>query len=297
MSLFRRILPSLDPLVFLEAAARLRSYSRAARELNVSQVAVSKRIKALEAAIGKPLFERQGRSIALTPEGLAFAERVRAGLAFLEEAVVAARAEAPQQRQMIQLAANENVNFFWLAPRVRQFQMAGNDAVVSVLTANNVSDVVRTDTDLAIFYGKAPPEGWVAHHLFDEIIAPVASPAYRARLARGRLREVTLLDYRKEAPEWVNWESLAASGKADWFQRSVRRQCSSYIQSISLAVEGKGVALGVLPMLHREIAQGELVTLTDSSITTGHGYFLATRKGRKRTTATGDLVSYLRGAT
>ena len=52
MSYFRRTVSSLDPLVFFEAAARLNSYSRAARELGVSQVAVSKRIKALEAAIG-----------------------------------------------------------------------------------------------------------------------------------------------------------------------------------------------------------------------------------------------------
>ena len=159
MSYFRRTLPSLDPLVFFEAAARLKSYSRAARELNVSQVAVSKRIKGLEADVGKPLFERQGRSIVLAPEGHAFAERVRAGLAFLEEAVVAARAEAPRQRQVIQVAANENINFFWLAPRVRSFQLAGNDAVISVVTANNVNDVLRDDTDVAIFYGRRHRKG------------------------------------------------------------------------------------------------------------------------------------------
>ena len=112
MSFFRRVISSLDPLVFFEAAARHQSYSRAARELNVSQVAVSKRIRRLEAEVGRPLFVRQGRTIALTAEGHVFSERIRSGLAFLEDAVHAARATSPRSRQVIQVAANENMNFF-----------------------------------------------------------------------------------------------------------------------------------------------------------------------------------------
>ena len=293
MSYFRRTLPSLDPLVFFEAAARLNSYSRAARELGVSQVAVSKRIRGLEEDVGKALFERQGRSIALTADGRALAERVRAGLAFLEEAVAATRAEGPRQRQVIQLAANENINFFWLAPRVRSFQLAGNDAVISVVTANNVTDVVRDDTDAAIFYGKLPPAGWTARELFGEVIAPVASPKYWDRLEKGRLRTATLLDYRKEAPDWVNWDSDATSAARKLFPNAVSRQCSSYIQSVSLAIEGEGVALGVLPMLQRELDDGTLVQLTSSPFHTGHRYFLATPRGRKRTMVTEELLEYL----
>lgn len=293
MSYFRRTLPSLDPLVFFEAAARLNSYSRAARELGVSQVAVSKRIRGLEEDIGKVLFERQGRSIALTPDGRALAERVRAGLAFLEEAVAATRAESPRQRQVIQVAANENINFFWLAPRVRSFQLAGNDAVISVVTANNVTDVVRDDTDAAIFYGKVPPADWTARELFGEVIAPVASPKYRDRLEKGRLRTVTLLDYRREAPDWVNWDSDATAAARKLFANAVSRQCSSYIQSVSLAIEGEGVALGVLPMLQRELDDGTLVQLASSPFHTGHRYFLATPRGRKRPMVTEDLLEYL----
>lgn len=154
MNYFRRALPSPDALVFFEAAARHRSFTRAAEELNVSQVAVSKRIRTLEADVGVALFLRLGRSLVLTDKGQSFAERVKAGLAFLEEAVHATRGTR-RQRQVIHIAANENMNFFWLAPLVRDFQMAGNDAVVSMVSANNVADVVRGETDLAIFYGKS----------------------------------------------------------------------------------------------------------------------------------------------
>lgn len=282
--------------MFFEAAARLKSYSRAARELKVSQVAVSKRIKALEAELGRPLFERQGRSIALTTEGEAFAQRVTAGLSFLEEAVSVARANTSRQRQVIQIAANENMNFFWLAPLVRRFQMAGNDAVVSVVTANNVTDVVRDDTDLAIFYGKAPPAGWSGRVLFDEVIAPVASPDYRARLGRGEVQEPTLLDYRKEAPDWVNWESFRGTAAERWFPKAVSRLCSSYIQSVGLAVDGMGVALGVLPMLSSELGDGKLVSLVAEPVRTGHKYFLSTPDGKKTVRATQELSSYFLAA-
>lgn len=296
MNYFRRTLSSLDALVFFEAAARLRNYTHAARELAVSQVAVSKRIRALEADVGITLFAREGRSVVLTEEGSAFAERVRAGLAFLEEAITVTRSGARRPRQVIQVAANENMNFFWLAPIVREFQMTGNDAVVSVVTANNVTDVVRAETDLAIFYGKAPPQGWTTHALFDEIIAPVVSPSYRAGVERGSVKVMTLLDYRKEAPEWVNWETLTQPGAREWFPKAAARQCSSYIQSISLALEGKGIGLGVLPMLGREIRGGKLVTLANRPIHTGHRYFLGTPDGKKIATATQDLIATLLSA-
>lgn len=294
MNYFRRTIPSLDALVFFEAAARHRNFTRAAGELRVSQVAVSKRIRALEDDLGAVLFLRQGRRLELTPAGRALAERVRAGMAFLEQAITATRSGVRRARQVVQVAANENVNFFWLAPLVRDFQMAGNAAIVSVVTANNVTDVVQAETDLAIFYGRSAPEGWIAEPLFDEIIAPVASPACRLALEAGE--RPVLLDYRKEAPEWVNWETLNLPGAGRWFPQAVPRVCSSYIQSISLAVEGKGIGLGVVPMLQREIAEGRLVPLA-APLWTGNGYFLGTPATRPRSPATEGLIAAMKAAT
>lgn len=293
MNYFRRTLHSLDPLVFFEAAARHGNFTHAAAELRVSQVAVSKRIRALEGDLGAALFERRGRTLELTPVGRAFADRVRAGMAFLEEAISATRSGAKRTRQIIQVAANENMNFFWLAPLVREFQMSGNDAIVSVVTANNVTDVVQSETDLAIFYGRAAPEGWISEPLFGEIVAPLVSPAYRDDLQKGQ--KPILLDYRKEAPEWVNWETLDLLDAERWFPQTERRVCSSYIQSISLALESKGVGLGVVPMLSREIVDGRLVPLAPP-IWTGNGYFLGTPARRPPNPATLYLITAMKAA-
>src|SRR5699024_8975547 len=225
MNYFRRTLPSLDALVYFEAAARLQNYTHAAQELHVSQVAVSKRVRTLEDDLGIQLFERRGKYIALTGEGQVFAHRVRNGLFFLKDAITVARSSPRRQRRIIQVAANENVNFFWLAPLVREFQMLGNVAVVSVVTANNVSDVARSETDLAIFHGYAAPEGWVAQACFEEVLAPVVSPECLTRLDGGY--PVPLLEYNKESPEWANWGALQ-SPKAgdDRLLTAATRHCS-----------------------------------------------------------------------
>ncbi|WP_274594865.1 LysR family transcriptional regulator [Parasedimentitalea marina] len=56
----------LDYLLFFEAVARHKNFTRAAEELNVSQAAVSKRVKFLESWMGVELVTRHGRAITLT---------------------------------------------------------------------------------------------------------------------------------------------------------------------------------------------------------------------------------------
>lgn len=295
MNYFRRTLPSLDALVFFEAAARSQSYTKAARELHVTQVAVSKRVRALEDHLGTTLFRRKGRNLELTEDGRAFAERVRSGLTFLEEAISGARGRSTRTRQVIHVAANENVNFFWLAPIAREFQMLGNDAVVSVVSANNVNDVLRSDTDLAIFHGRSPPEGWTCEVLFEEIIGPVASRRYLDQVLASDDAPITLLEYRRESPDWVNWETLLPAGAEGWFPRTRIRQCTSYIQSISLAMEGAGIGLGVLPMLGNELADARLVQLDGHELATGRRYYLSVPDGKAVSPATRDFMEFVAG--
>lgn len=64
----RHILP-LSNLPTFEAAARLQSFTLAAEELNLSQAAVSRRIKLLEDRLGLSLFERHHRAVVLTQNG------------------------------------------------------------------------------------------------------------------------------------------------------------------------------------------------------------------------------------
>jgi len=64
------VLPPMAALRPFEAAARLGSMSAAARELGVSQPAVSRMLAHLEAFLGQPLFNRTARGLTLTDAGL-----------------------------------------------------------------------------------------------------------------------------------------------------------------------------------------------------------------------------------
>jgi LysR family glycine cleavage system transcriptional activator len=75
MKKHRCSLPPLDYLLFFEAVARQGNFTKAAEELNVSQAAVSKRVKVLEGLLGFFLVHRQGRYINFTLEGLKIANK------------------------------------------------------------------------------------------------------------------------------------------------------------------------------------------------------------------------------
>jgi DNA-binding transcriptional LysR family regulator len=287
MNFFQRTLPSLDALVFFEASARHLNFTRAAAELNVSQVAVSKRIRELELRLDIKLFDRLGRKLALTEQGQALNAKITPGLSFLEDAISATRARSASARQVVTIAANENVNFFWLAPLMRDYQLSGKDTVVSVVTANNVTDVIDQKTDLAIFHGRSAPKGWQVHHSFPERLLPVAGASYCER------DEVTLLDYTKESPDWVNWTSLIEDQGPHWFDRFKVQHCTSYIQSITLAAAGHGVAIGVLPLLQHEFERGVLQPLRSEILTSDRHYFVATPDRRVPSTGTMEIAAFL----
>ena len=65
----RRSLPPLNALRSFDAAARHQSFTRAADELCVTQGAVSHQVKALEAALGLKLFNRERQGLVITAAG------------------------------------------------------------------------------------------------------------------------------------------------------------------------------------------------------------------------------------
>ena len=78
-------LPPLDCLRFFEAAARLRSFAHAGKELGVTPPAVAHRVRMLEAHLGAELFQRRRRGVHLNRRGRAYYEEVRRILLDIQE--------------------------------------------------------------------------------------------------------------------------------------------------------------------------------------------------------------------
>ncbi len=272
-----RLLPSLDFLRGFEAAGRRLSFTLAADELFVTQSALSRQVKALEDALGVPLFVRGHRALALTPAGAAFHRAVTEKLRDLAAAadVVRAGERGPG------LTVSTTVSFaaLWLIPRLPTFRAAHPAVEVYVSADDRLVDLARGDVDVAVRYlsdAGAPAE---AVRLFGERLLPVASPALVKRgppLAQpGDLAQHVLihLDDPGGMMPWLNWPAwLTSNGQPDLKPAGTMR-FSLYDQVIQATVAGQGVALGRIPLIAGLLNDGRLVAPFAKRYDSPRGYF------------------------
>lgn len=261
----------LTGLRTFEAAARHGSFTRAAEELHVTQSAVSRQVQALEQRIGVALFERSGRTIALTLEGRLLAGAVTDALERLGDAV----ASLTQASRMVTLSMLPSVAACWMAPRMREFAAAHPDVELRVSASRHLVDFQREGIDAAIRYG---PGGWAdvaAEPLAQETISPVCSPAYAEALALDEPRDLaraTLLH--TDVPDgWRSW--FAAAGCPEVFtDKGVYLDEDAAL--LRAAAEGEGMALGRSVLVAGDLAQGRLVAPFDIRIPATFSYWFVT---------------------
>ncbi|SOC43510.1 DNA-binding transcriptional LysR family regulator [Rhizobium subbaraonis] len=271
----------LETFRVFDAACRHMNFSRAGRELNITQAAVSRRIKGLEGHLGADLFTRRGKNLALTPGGERLFQRIRATLDYLEESLEPFRAGFGQT---ISIAASGSVSHLWLGRRLREFGKADAGLSIRLLTSDSPSDLASESNDLVILYCRGEHPRWSLTALLTEELAPVASPDYlrsrgiedAASLAPADLAALDLIDYDRFNANWISFrqwfERLGAHNEA----RSARANLtfSTYVMAVDAATRGDGVALGSLGLLGEPLADGRLVVLGASGLKTGYGYYL-----------------------
>jgi len=268
----------LTALRTFEAAARHCSFTRAAEELNVTQGAVSRQVQALEDRIGVTLFERNGRTLALSLEGRVLASAATDALERLGEAV----SKLAPPAGMVTLSMLPSVAACWMAPRMREFAAAHPDLALRLSASRHLVDFQREGIDAAIRYG---PGGWqdvAAVQLATEQIFPVCSPDYANRLnlrSPADLKRVTLLH--TDVPDgWRDW--FVAAGCPEHFT-----EAGIYLDEdaalLRAAAEGEGMALGRSVLVASDLAQGRLIAPFDVSIPATYSYwFVAPAEARRR---------------
>src|SRR5271154_5004448 len=111
----------LSAIRIFEAAARLKSFTRAAEELGVTQAAVSWQVKALEQRLGQALFRRLPREVALTAAGERLALAASEAMRLLRTALTDL---ADQADGVLAITTGQSIAIQWLAPRIGAFQLA-----------------------------------------------------------------------------------------------------------------------------------------------------------------------------
>jgi LysR family pca operon transcriptional activator len=165
---------------FLEVA-RLRSVGRAAEALNVSQPAVSKTILELEQLLGAALFDRSGRTIALTGSGELFLRYAGTSLSALREGIASIRDS--QADAVVKVGALPTVSARVLPPAVRKFTARKAQALPRIVTGPNgylLSLLRQGSVDFVVGRMAAPDEmtGLSFEHLYSERIALIVRPGH-----------------------------------------------------------------------------------------------------------------------
>ena len=272
-----RRLPPLRALRAFEAAARHLSFTRAGRELAVTQAAISHQIRALEAELGVRLFRRRPRALDLTEAGAAYLPEVRAAFDRLAEATERLRARGASG--VLSISVSPSFASVWLVPRLGRFRERHPEIDVRLSATDVLVDFSTDDVDVAIRYGRGRYPGLVAHWLLREDVFPVCSPRLRAgppplRRPEDLRHHVLLHDELRE--DWRMW--LLAAGVAGVDPtRGPRFSHSSMV--LQAAIEGQGVALGRSALAADHRAAGRLVKPFDVSVPVDFAYYLVYPEG------------------
>jgi LysR family glycine cleavage system transcriptional activator len=273
MPLGRR-LPPLNALRAFEAAARHLSFTRAAMELNVTQAAISHQIRTLEEHFGLPLFRRLNRALLLTEEGQTLFPAVRDALDGLAEG--SARLRARESAGTLTVSTLPSFAVKWLVPRMSHFQDRHPGIDLRISAKEYLVDFARDGIDVAIRFGAGSWPGVHAEWLADEALTPVCSPALLPGLQHpGDLAHATLLHEDmlplRGFPTWETW--LAAVGVEGVDPLRGPRFSHTHLM-LQAAMDGRGVAMGLMLITADDLAAGRLVEPFTFRLASGFGYYL-----------------------
>jgi LysR family transcriptional regulator, glycine cleavage system transcriptional activator len=270
--------PPLASLRAFEAVARHLSVTRAAEELGVTQPAVTQRLRELERQIGVRLVRRDGRGLALTPEGQDYAATLTRAFAQIQRGT--ARVLAARRGGRLTIALLPTLATRWLIPRLAGFQARHPEIEVRLATQPSPVAEPSADVDLAIRFGAGRWPGFTADFLMPDDSFPALSPALMRQRPLARptdLARHTLLQVASEprVGDWPRW--LAAAGCAG-LEPAGRLSFPSSAQAIEAALAGLGVGLAHRPFVADDLASGRLLAPLKQTVAGDGGYWLAARR-------------------
>ena len=271
-----------------ESTARHLSFTRAAEEMNLTQGAISHRIRHLEGLLGFRLFIRLTRKLALTEEGARLLATLSHSLRQINEEIEDIRAQDLRGTLHVGVAPTLGLN--WLMPRLPRFQQRWPGLNVMMRVRAGAVDFNEERVDLAIYYGATRCSDLHRELLMEERLVPVCSPAYAERL--GLLREPARLakacfihasestDVQQLFSEWRLW----CDGAGMTLPHEQRHYGFNHYQmALQAAQGGMGVAMGREVLVRSLLEQGSLVAVGGPAVAAGRNYeLISPRENRER---------------
>ena len=274
MMLPRRFLPPIPALMALEAVDRLGTASEAAKELSLTQGAISRALQTLEQQLGVPLLIRERQRLRLTPAGQDYVAEVRKALQLLASASITLRANPTGGS--LNLAILPAFGMHWLAPRLARFAQSHPEVTVNLSTRLKPFDFAGSTFDAAIHYGRQDWPGVDSLKLMDEEIIAVAAPGFPALGAATDVLRQPLLQLDSRPGDWGRW--LAHHGAPGL--RPPGMMFDQFATLAQAAIHGMGAALIPTFLIQRELAEGRLVPIFGPPVRALGSYYLVWPEAR-----------------
>ena len=271
-------MPPLNSLRAFESAGRHLSFSLAAEELNVTPGAISQQIRVLEDHLEIKLFERLNRSIQLTDAGRMYLPLISQGFEQLLSAtqnLINFSCGGP-----LTVTSAPSLISKWLIPRLGKFKQEHPEIDVRIDASERLVDFFREDIDIGIRFGTGEFEGLDAIELFCVEIIAVCSPDLLRKgnglnniedIAQHTLLHSEFNESDPGFPDWKMWLATFGAKDIDTNHGITFKQSEMLLQA---AIEGQGIGLVTSVIAEREIAEGRLVQLFQTSLPNRMSYHL-----------------------
>ena len=281
----RRQMPNLGTLATFEVAAKHLSFTLAARELNITQGAVSQQIRQLEETLATQLFVRKHNALELTSHGVDLFAAVSSGLDRIGAGLGQLQWQAVPQ--VVTVSATDALASLWLKPLIRSFREANPEARFTVLASDEDDALSRhAEVDIALLCGNERFEiGDELHLMYPEVAQPVCSPAHLA--AHGPFADAESLmgtpllhlherHWSSGAVRWhpLGWAEWFAAQGLVWDRATPVFSTNKVVLLTEAALAGEGVMLGIHNLVAGHIASGALVFAHPAQITSGRSNFM-----------------------
>ncbi|CTQ60145.1 LysR family transcriptional regulator [Roseibium album] len=270
-------IPSLHALRAFETVARNKSFTAAARELNVTEAAVRQHVRGLEEWFGVSLVERKGKGVSLTKTG----ERLAASTSDCFQTLVQGvnSLVAAEENRPVTVALTPAFAEIWLMPRLDSFWKEHPDIEISLQPSLQLAEIRGEQFDLAIRYGLGKWPGTKTTRLASAEYVVVARPGLADAAVSRELSDLSdLKSYpwlfeasRQEHRDWAERHGID-------FDARTNRHYPTNSLVIAAARAGHGVSLQSRALVQTDLNLGILEELyaEDSAPL---AYYLVTRSG------------------
>jgi len=264
MTNLTRRLPPLSTLVVFEAAFRLRSFTRAADEIALSQASVSRRVQQLETNLGVRLFERRRHDVIPTAEGEALAASVHLTLHELAATAERLRSTGTGSKNFV-IFSDISIAGMLITPILSKFQNRNPDLQLRVLSSYEPIENITEDFDIGFQVGRMAEERFHIEPIADDAVFPVCSPEFASRLPSPlgsvELAKQPLLHLEYTGRDWPDWRSFLALFRLKEPKPIDGLVFNSYQVCLDVAERGEGVALGWARSVKAKLDEGKLVRI------------------------------------